>query len=181
MSLDAVKEEVLSSAKAEASAIASEGKREASRILREADKKIEDLKEKTEAETKKILESMKRQETASAELEAKRIMLEAKKELVDKAFDTARKKLEDMEDKEREALMKKIMHKIKVDIDICHLYCSKKDARHLKDFKTETADISGGLIAENSQKTVRVDCSYETMLQSIRESKMHEINKILFQ
>jgi V/A-type H+/Na+-transporting ATPase subunit E len=180
MSLETVKEEVLSGAKAESSSLIAEGKKEAARILREAEKKADELRERAEAESKRLIESIRRQETASSELEAKKIVLEAKKELVEEAFAAAAKSLESMDDKKREAIIKKMMAKARKDIDVAHAYCSKKDSKLLKDIKPEASDISGGLIAENKEKTVRVDFSYETLLQSVRETKMQEISAILF-
>ena len=180
MSLEAVKEEVLSSAKAEASLMLSEGRKEAARIIREAEKKAEELKEKSEAETKRTVEGIKRQETASSALEAKKIVLEAKKELVEGAFEAARKKLESMDDRKREAIIRKMIEKSKKDIEVFHVYCSKKDSKMFKDLKPETIQISGGIICENRQNTIRVDYSYETLLQSVKETGMQEISAILF-
>ena len=38
----------------------------------------------------------------------------------------------------------------------------------------------GGLIAENKEKTIRVDYRFETMLESIKEKELQGINKLLF-
>ena len=68
----------------------------------------------------------------------------------------------------------------KNDIEVAKIYCNKKDLKVLKDFKAEAADITGGLIAENKEGTVRVDYSFDTMLQNIKENELQSINKVLF-
>ena len=40
--------------------------------------------------------------------------------------------------------------------------------------------MTGGLIAENKDGTVRVDYSFDTMLQTIKENELQSINKVLF-
>ncbi|MBI2650135.1 hypothetical protein HYX04_02360 [Candidatus Woesearchaeota archaeon] len=180
MGLEAVKDEILGNAKEQSNSIIAEARKEANRISREAEKKAEEMKEKSEAETKVMLDTIKRQELANAELESKKMLLEAKKELIDNVFLEASKKLEALDEKKREVYIKKLLEKAKNDIEAAHVYCNKKDAKFLKDFKVESANIIGGLMAENKEKTIRVDYSFETLLQSIKENELQNISKILF-
>ena len=180
MGLEAVKGEILSNAKEQAAGLIAEARKEAGRILKEAEKKIEEMKEKSGIETKKIMDTIKRQELANAELENKKMLLEGKKQVIDGIFAEVKKKIEVLDDKRREAFMKKLLEKTSKDIAIEYLYCSKKDAKFLKGFSVETAEMTGGLMAENKEKTVRVDYSFETILQGIKENEMQNINKILF-
>ena len=180
MGLETVKEEILNIAKEQSSSITAEARKEASRITREAERKMEEMKEKSEAETKKILDMIKRQELANAELENKKMLLEAKKQIIENVFSEAIKKIEALDDKKRETYMKKLLEKAKNDIEIANVYCNKKDSKFLKEFKAEPANITGGLMAENKEKTVRVDYSFETLLQSIKENQLQNISKALF-
>ena len=180
MGLEAVKAEILNNAKMQAAGIIGEARREAGRIARETEKKIGEMMERSEAETKRTLDLIKRQEMASAELENKKTLLEAKKQVIDGVFAEARKKLESLDDRKQEAIIKKLLERAKSDIEIAHVYCSKKDAKFLKDLNAEPINIAGGIIAENRQKTVRVDYSFEIMLQSIKEAELQNISKVLF-
>lgn len=180
MGLEAVKEEILNSAKERANSIIADARKEANRILKEAEKKIEAIREKTDLETKKIMDAIKRQELSSAEFENKKMLLEAKKQVIDAVFAEVRGKLENLDDKRRESYTKKLLEKVKSDIEAEHVYCSKKDAKFIKGHKVEPVDITGGLIAENKDKTIRVDYSFETLLQSIKDSELQGISKILF-
>ena len=96
------------------------------------------------------------------------------------AFAEARKKRENLADKKPEAYIKKLLEKAKNDIEVAHVYCSKKDAKSLKELKAEAADMIGGLIAENKEKTIRVDYSFETILQGIKENELQNMSKLLF-
>ncbi|MBI2656947.1 hypothetical protein HYX03_04360 [Candidatus Woesearchaeota archaeon] len=180
MGLEAVKEEILNSAKEQSNSLLAEARKEANKIMREAEKKAEEMREKNDLETKKILDIIKRQELASAELESKKMVLEAKKQVIENVFSEAKKRLESLDDKKRESYIKQLLERAKSDIEVAHVYCNKKDIKFLKDFKAEAAEIIGGLIAENKEKTIRVDYSFETLLQSIKENELQNINKILF-
>ena len=180
MGLETVKEEILSNSKEQSNSIIAEARKEANRIMRGAENKIEVMKEKSEEETKRILDTIKRQELANAELENKKILLEAKKEVIDNVFSEAKKKLENLDDKKKEAIIKRLLEKAKNEIEIAHIYCNKKDIKLLKGFSAETNEIIGGLITENKERTIRVDYSFDIILESINESELQNISKILF-
>src|SRR3989344_5441071 len=99
MTLESVKDEILNSAKSQASAMTAEARKEANRIATEAEKKIEEMKSKSESEAKRTMDTIKRQEMSSAELENKKMLLEAKKQIVDAVFADSRKKIENLPDK----------------------------------------------------------------------------------
>lgn len=180
MGLEAVKEEILSNAKAQATALIAEARKEANKIMKETEKKIEDMKEKSESETKAVLDTIKRQELASAGLENKKMLLEAKKQIIEGIFFSAKKRLENLDDKKREEYIKRLLEKTKKDIEVAYISCNQKDIKLLKGLNVEPIDISGGLIAENKENTIRVDYSFETMLQGIKESELQSISKLLF-
>ncbi len=180
MGLESVKEEILRQAKEQETAAIAEARREANKLTRETEKKIEEMKVKSEAETKKIIDVMKKQALASAELESKKMVLEAKKHVIDGVFTEIKRKLENLDEKKREYLIKALLEKTKKELDIEYVYCNKKDARFLKGINPEPINIIGGVLAENKEKTIRVDYSFETLLENIKEAEMQSINKILF-
>ena len=180
MGLEAVKEEVIRAAKEQETAMIAEARKEASKLTREAEKKAEDAKQKSEEETKKMIDTIKKQAIASAELEAKKMLLEAKKQQIENVFTEAKKRLENLDDKKKEAFIKKLVDRAKKEVEVDMVYCSRKDLKFVKGANAEPINILGGLIAENKEKTIRVDYSFETMLDEIKESEMQNINKLLF-
>ena len=109
MGLETVKEEIIRSAEKEAEGLIKNAREEAAEIIGGAKKKIEEIHEKESAEMKKSIETLKKQELASAELENKKMLLEAKKQLVEEVFSEAEKNLNKLGSKEREAYIKKLL------------------------------------------------------------------------
>ena len=180
MGLETVKGEIIRNAKEREDSLIAEARRESNKIIKETEEKVKKIKEKSEAETKRTIDMINKQELASSELENKKMLLDAKKQIIDRAFIEAKKRLESLDFKKRETYMQKLLEKAKNELEIAYVYCNKKDSEFLKEFKVEPVDISGGLIAENKEKTMRVDYSFETILQSIKENELQSINKVLF-
>ncbi len=180
MGLEAVKEEIIRNAKQQESALIAEARKEANKIAKETEAKIEELKVKSDAETKKSAETAKRQALVAAEMECKKMILEAKKHVIENVFAEVKKKLEAIDDNKREAYVKKLLQNAGKELEIAYVYCSKKDVKFVKGFTVNSADISGGIIAENKGKTIRLDYSFETMLESIKDTELQEVNKLLF-
>ena len=179
MGLEAVKEEIIRNAKESSSALIAEARREANRITKDAEKKIEEMRAKSEEETKKSIEIIKKQQLAAADLESKKMMLDAKKQAIEKVFEETKAKLASLDDKKREAIIKRLLEKVSKEIEVNHVYCGKKDQKFIKGIAAEP-EIIGGIIAENKVKTIRVDYSFDTMLDSIKEKELQHISKILF-
>lgn len=180
MGLESVKEEVIRNAKEQASSMLAEARKEAAKIMRDAEAKAEEMKSKSESETKKIIETLKRQELASAELDSRKLVLDAKKQAIESVISEARKQLEALDDKKREACIKKLLDKASKEIDVAYVYCSRKDAKFVKGFEAINSNIFGGIMAENKEQTIRVDYAFETLLETIKETEMQNLNKILF-
>lgn len=180
MGLESVKEEVIRNAKEQANSLLAEARKEASRIMKEAEAKVDELKARSEADAKKAIETMKKQELASSELDSRKLVLDAKKQAIENVIADARKKLEALDEKKRDAYVKKLLDKAKKEIGVAYVYCSKKDAKFVKEFEVINSDLFGGIIAENKEKTIRVDYSFETSLESIKEIELQNINKLLF-
>ena len=66
------------------------------------------------------------------------------------------------------------------EIDIGKVYCNKKDSKMFKGVETSSTDIIGGLIAESKDGLIRVDYSFDTMLESIKENEIKGVVDALF-
>ena len=180
MNLEPVKEEILGNAQEQAKQMLAEARKEASIILKEAEKKLQSLQESSDAAAKKTIETIKRQEIAAGELESKKMLLEAKKQMIERAFDDARKQIESLDDKKKEILLKKLLESTQKEMSVASVYCSTKDMKFFKGTSAFAAEMLGGFIAENKEKTIRVDCSFDSLLQSIKDSEMQSLNSMLF-
>ncbi|MBS3102978.1 hypothetical protein J4458_06050 [Candidatus Woesearchaeota archaeon] len=181
MGLEKVRDEVLQRASREADKIRMKAEEEAAAIIKQAERMAKGIMEAKEEETSRLLESIKSKETASFQLEVKKLELEVKKELIDETFAEARKRLKALSDKKSEQYLKQLLDRVKEEIDVRHIYCSREGSKLIgKNFAVKGEDMLGGIIAEDEGGRVRVDYSYETMLESIKEAHLQDIAGILF-
>jgi V/A-type H+-transporting ATPase subunit E len=184
MALDKVANEILESAKQEASLRIQEAEKERARILQETDLKIEKMQKAEEKELQDALLRMRRQELSSAELEAKRIVLNQRKDLLNRTFEEMLAELSAMPPAEKSALYKKILAEGKKIIPMPRVFCPKGEADLLAGLRgceslTET-NMESGLILENKDGTVRLDLRFRTILESIWEKEQKSISAVLF-
>lgn len=185
MALDKVANDILENARKEADLRVQEAEKERAKILQETDQKIEKMRKAEEKELQDALTRMRRQELSSAELEAKKIVLNKRKDILNQTFEGMLKELSSMHHKEKAALYhkmvadgKKIIHKPKV-------FIPKGEADLLADVKgceslTEI-DMGSGLILENADGSVRLDYRFKTILENIWDRELKSISNTLFE
>lgn len=180
MGLENVKDEIIKTARSKAEEVISEGRKEADRLMRQAEEKINQHREELNAKLKQTETAIKNKEIAFSELEIKKMFLEEKKKAIEGVFEGVRKKLSALDTKKREEHIKKLLGEAQKELDVKHVYCNARDKGFVEGFDVEETEILGGIIAENEQKDLRVDYSYEMLLDNIREKHMSKIGKILF-
>ena len=185
MALDKVASEILENAKQEGNLRVQEAEKERARILQEADQKIERMRKADEKELQDALLRMRRQELSSAELEAKKIVLNQRKDILNRTFDEMLIELSSMAPAEKSALYKKILAEGKKVIPMPKVFCPKGEADLLAGLRgceslTET-DMESGLILEKKDGTVRLDLRFRTLLESIWEKELKSISTVLFE
>jgi len=180
MGLEELKEEILNNARNDSNRIIEEAKKEAEQIMTKSRERIDEYKKKLEEDKKKLTENLEKMKTAQARSEAKKLILDKKKEIIDGVFEKAKQKLNTLNGSKREEYTQKLIEKAKNEMEIATVYCNKKDRKFLQDFNCEETDILGGVIVEKEDKSVRIDYSFETLLGNIKESSLQEIAKLLF-
>jgi len=185
MALDKVVENILSSAQMEADKRVQDAEKERARILQETDQKIDKMRKAEEKELQEALLRMRRQELSSAELEAKKIVLNKRKEILNQTFGELLKEFSKMDPKDKSALYKKILADGKKVIHHPKVYCPKGEADLLSGLRgcaslTET-DMEPGLILESEDGTVRLDFRLRTILEGIWEKELKNVSNILFE
>ena len=184
MALDKVANDILDNARKEADLRIQEAEKERAKILQETDQKIERMQKAEEKELQDALVRMRRQELSSAELEAKKIVLNKRKDILNRTFNEMLRELSTMDPKEKSALYKKILADGKKVIHKPKVFCPKGEADLLAGLRgceslTET-DMESGLILENEDGTVRLDFRFRTILESIWDRELKNISNTLF-
>ena len=178
--IESLKSEIISKAKDDASSIIKEANQEAAKIIKEAESKIESRRRESEEEAKFLIEASKKKALINAEIEAKRMELEAKKSLIEEVFEKAKERIGGIDNSKRNSITNSLYKKACNEIDIGKVYCNKKDSKMFKGVETSSTDIIGGLIAESKDGLIRVDYSFDTMLESIKENEIKGVVDALF-
>ncbi len=183
MGLEEVRKEILDKAKKEAESIAAESRREAEKIAKDTEEQIQKCRESSEEDTRKVLEALERKERSGAEFDVKKMKLDKKKEMVDRVFSGVKQKLAGIPQNKRDEHVKKLLSKAGKEIKVALVYGSSRDKKAVssaKGVKFIEADMTGGIIAENEDSSIRVDYSYEEMLDSIQKDSLQRIASSLF-
>ncbi len=180
MGLEKVKERVLEEARQKARGIIESANAEAREILKSSLNQLKEkesgLREQLQAE----VASINRREAAKAKLESKKLELTLRKDFVESIFSQAKETLSKLPETERASHIKRLLKKSSSELKAEVIYCNKKDAKHVTGYKIKEAEITGGIIAESADGSLRADYSYEALLDQLKESLLPELDKLLF-
>jgi V/A-type H+-transporting ATPase subunit E len=184
MALDNVVGQILDSANREADKLIQEAEKEKTAILRQADESIAIKKKAYGKELDLSLARLKQQEISSAELEAKRMILNAKKEVLDEAFRVTLKDLNAISDSEKSRIYAKIVSKSQNTIRNPKVYCPRGNTSLLGGVtgihSVTEKDMEAGLILESEDGKISLDYRFKTILEGIWEKELKNVSNILF-
>ncbi|ADE36945.1 V-type ATP synthase subunit E [Methanohalophilus mahii] len=182
MGLETVIKDVMDVAQATVSEINAEADAEASRIIEDAKQSAKEIKGKRLAKAEDEIQRMQRQELSSANLEVKRTMLNARKEVLEKAYNRAFDEIAGLSADKQESLLKNIIesHESKGS----RIYSNKESEDIVKKLSSleyaGNIDCIGGVVIENEDGSIRLDYTYEGILDSVYEQNLKQISDILF-
>lgn len=184
MALDKVVGEILESARKDANQLLAAGEKERGSILQQASENIAAKRAERQRQLEDSVRRMKQQEVSSAELDAKRIILNAKKEVLDRTFQEAMGEINRMSDSERSRLYGKILGMGISVIPKPKVYCPRGDARLVSSMpgvgSVQEREMGPGLILESADGTVLLDYRFKTILDEVWEKELKNISSILF-
>ena len=184
MALENVRKDIIDSAMASVGAINAERDAEVAKIVADAEEAISELDAKEDKRLRETLEQLDRQSLSSAELESKKIVLAKKREILDRVFAETLASLETAPAATKKAQYRKMVAAAKEAISDPKAYCAKGEAITAEDIgvsKLEAvANMTGGLIFESKDGTIRMDMQYRTLLQAVWDREMKGLSDILF-
>ena len=188
MGLENVVSDILSGAKAEVSAIEADRDSEVSSIVEEAKRTGERITGEKMASAEEEAERIRKQEISGANLEVRRMMLNTRKELLD---ETQRQTAERLRELDIESLLRSLIRAHRGDAT--RVYSNQQDQpiverlcdELLEDKLIElkyagNIDCIGGIVLENEDETVRLDYTFDTIINEVSERSMKQISNILF-
>jgi len=182
MSLEALVQSILDKGTAEKSEIIGAARKEMEKLLQEArEKGQQDISRKLD-DARKAAERLKVQETARSELESRKTVLIAQKEVLDAVKTEVLKRLSSPE--VRSELLEALLDKHKEDWQSGKVYCGEMDQKQVKSIVGSrfggTIECSGGVVIESEDRANKVDLRFETLLDDIWEDSVKELADLLW-
>lgn len=185
MSLKNVSEEILAIARKNSDDIENEGLVEAKKILSESKNTSEKIKSEANRESKLVIESLNKKSVASSKIAVNRLMLDAKKEIMDKTSKELEARIVGLDDKKRQKLFDALLkNSLEQMPKAKSAYVCKKDETYakktIKGLSVAVREMTGGVILENEDGTIIIDNTFDTILETTSKETMKDVCSILF-
>ncbi len=192
MSLDTVAEDIREEARARAEEITSEGEARAEEIVAEAEADAEQLLEERREEVERQIAQEREQALSSAKLEAKQERLEARRDVLSEVRDRAESELETLSGTKRETLTRELLDAASTEFsgaDDVSVYGRADDEDLLEDVLEDydgfsyagEYDCLGGVVVESDTSRVRVNNTFDSLLDGVWEDNLKAISERLFE
>jgi V/A-type H+/Na+-transporting ATPase subunit E len=182
MGLEVVIEEILSQGRAEADQVLQKARAERERILQDAQAEGAKLLARREREAKEAAERLRVQALARAELESKKIVLSAQKELLDEVYAKVLDRLGRME--ESRDWLAALLRANAEEWRKGKVYSNARDAENVRSIVganfAGTIDCVGGVIIESADGSHRTDLRFETLLADVWRDSIRDVAEALW-
>ncbi|ADD04953.1 A-type ATP synthase subunit E [Natrialba magadii ATCC 43099] len=192
MSLDTVVEDIRDEAHARAEDIRDEGEARAEEIESAAEADAEEIRESAETEADREIEQLREQRLSSAKLEAKQKRLEARRDVLGDVREEVEGELTALEGDTREELTRALLDAASTEFDEDNdvsVYGRADDQDLIESILDDydgyefagEYDCLGGVVVESEQSRVRVNNTFDSVLEDVWEDNLREISNQLFE
>jgi len=192
MSIENITEKILAEANDAAKAILEKAEMQSSEIINEAKNKADEMLKNELAKSENDAEILKQRKVSAAQLQAKKMILSAKQESINKSFVEAHNKLTQLpEEKYINFIIDEIM---KSSFNEGELILNEKDKKNIGEkivslvsekLKTnkivlsdKTIHASGGFVLKNGN--IEINSTFETILSSVKDELTYEVANVIF-
>jgi len=189
MSLETVVEDIREQARDEAERIRGEAEEEAQAIIDEAEADAEEIREQRAREAEREVEQERDRTVSSAKLEAKQQRLEARRETLSSVRDSVEQELATLEDG-REELTAALLSDAATEFDEgpVRVYGRADDEQLVRALLEEydgfewagEHDCLGGVVVESDASRVRVNNTFDSLLEDVWDDSLGEVSDVLF-
>jgi V/A-type H+-transporting ATPase subunit E len=184
MSLEKVVEDILRRGEESKQEIVRQGERERGEHVSQADDVIAEHKEVATRRADSQISQMEQQELSSAELESKKALLSAQRQVMDEIKSQVLTEISNYPEDKRRTMYARLMEKAKKELGECYVYSNASDKQLLRPIPGitigGTVDCRGGLVFESKDRAIRLDYRFESMLEDAWNKKIQEIYSSLF-
>jgi V/A-type H+-transporting ATPase subunit E len=192
MSLDTVVEDIRDEARARAEEIRAEADERADDIVAEAEADAEEIREEREAEVEREISQEREQRLSSAKLEAKQARLGARRDVLEEVHEDVEQAIGDLEGDRREELTRALLDAAVAEFDDGDellVHGRSEDQSLIEDILTDyddatfagTRECLGGVVVESDASRVRVNNTFDSVLESVWEDNLKAISDRLFE
>ncbi|USZ66939.1 V-type ATP synthase subunit E [Halorussus salilacus] len=192
MSLDTVVEDIRNEARERAKEIRSEGDERADEIVSEAEADAEEILAEQERETEQAISQEREQKLSSAKLEAKQKRLEARRDVLQDVRESVEERIATLEGDDRVELTRELLDAAAEEFDdgdTVRVYGKPDDDELLTDLVSEydgyeyagEYDCLGGVVVESSESRLRVNNTFDSVLEDVWDDNLQDISTRLFE
>jgi V/A-type H+-transporting ATPase subunit E len=192
MSLDTVAEDIRDEARARAEEIREEGETRATEIVEDAEADAEEIREEREVAVDREIEQRREQAISSAKLEAKQARLEARRDALADVRSAVEAALVDIDGERRRSLTEALLAAAAEEFDegeSVSVYCRADDQDLLEELLADydgfgvagEYDCLGGVVVESEESRVRVNNTFDSILETVWEDNLKELSDRLFE
>jgi V/A-type H+-transporting ATPase subunit E len=177
MGLEKVIEKIQKEGKEKINGILQDAEKQAAQMLQTKQKMVDELSAKKKQELEKQIDALKKQEESSVDIEIKKIRLNAEKDILNQTYQESLNALSALP---HETMISFLLKKVEKELpQAAYIYSNKRDEpiirRQSKIYFGGFIETLGGIIVENKEKTMKVDCRYETIAALVWDRSLKEI------
>jgi V/A-type H+-transporting ATPase subunit E len=191
MSLETVVEDVRDEARERAKEIRADAEERADELVAEAEADAEQTIEQAEADAEREIAQEREQKLSSAKLEAKQMRLEARRDALQQVRAQVEDSIASLDGDEREELTRELLEAAAAEFDDgddVRVYARADDEALVSDILDDYDDYEyagehvclGGVVVESEASRVRVNNTFDSVLEDVWENNLKEISAQLF-
>ena len=182
MGLEKVIEQIEKDGEEKTRKLLQDTEKQAAQILHTMQRELEEKSVQKKQETEKQVTALQTQEKSAVEIEAKKIRLHAEKDILTSTYQQCLASLKSLP---HETILSALVRNIQKEMpEAAVIYSNKRDEPVVRSLTTlrygGAIECLGGVIAENTEKTLTVDFRYETIAADVWEHSLKEIAQNLF-
>ena len=192
MSLEQVADDITDEARARADEIRAEADERAEEIISAAETEAEEIKAARSQKVENEIDQRREQALSSEKLEAKQQRLEARRDVLEDVHEEIEDVLVEIDGKKRESLTRSLIEAAATeftDDDSVVVHGRGDDQALIVEILTDYEGFSfgerraclGGVIVESETSRVRVNNTFDSVLESVWDDQLKDISKLLFE
>ncbi len=188
MGLETVVDDITDEARAEAEEKLDEAEAEAERIREDAEEEVEEIRSQGEKEAEAEAKEIREQAVSSARLEARKRKSQAEKQLLEDLREDVENRLLELDDG-REELTSELLDAAVEELDSPEglVYAADRDQELVEDLVEGhdgyevggDVDVLGGVVVEGEDGDVRVDNSFDNVLERVWTEELKQVSEAL--